>query len=68
MSSLCATLLAVAAIVSAEEPAPEEDFLEFLGSLDNDDQAWAELLATARSSKGENPEAEQKTQPQKVDP
>jgi hypothetical protein len=67
MSSLCATLLVCPALVRAEEPAVDADFLEFLGSLDNDDSAWAELLAAA-ARKYEGAEAQQESQPKKVDP
>jgi len=68
MSSLCAALLVSPAFTLAEEPAVEADFLEFLGSLDSDDEAWAELLATAGTRKVESTKAEPESQPKKVEP
>jgi hypothetical protein len=56
------------ALAPAEEPAVDADFLEFLGSLDSDDSAWADLLAAAAARKDEGAEAAQEPQPKKVDP
>ena len=67
LGPLCATLLAGPAHAKAEEPPPDEDFLEFLGSLDSDDEAWGELLKTARERDTMKSETEEKA-PSKVDP
>ena len=66
---LCATLLAGTGHARAEEPAaPEEDFLEFLGSLDSDDEAWGELLETARERDAMKSETEETAPSKQVDP
>jgi hypothetical protein len=68
--SVCATLLAIPVLVPAEEPAAvDADFLEFLGSLDSDDEAWAALLTgselrKASTAKQDDPESK----PKQVDP
>ena len=68
MGSLCATLLAGPVLAVAEEPAAvDADFLEFLGSLDSDDEAWAALLTELRkasTAKQDDPESK----PKQVDP
>ena len=68
MGSVCVTLLAIPVLVPAEEPAVvDEDFLEFLGSLDSDDEAWAALLTELRkasTAKQDDPESK----PKQVDP
>jgi hypothetical protein len=70
MGSVWVTLLASPVLVSAEEPAAvDADFLEFLGSLDSDDEAWAALLTgtdmrKAGKAQPEDPEAK----PKQVDP
>jgi hypothetical protein len=68
MSSLCVTLLVGQQQLAAEEAAVEADFLEFLGSLDSDDTAWAELLATAAKAKAESAEPEEEAQTKQVEP
>ncbi|HJS21843.1 MAG TPA: hypothetical protein VJ764_04245 [Steroidobacteraceae bacterium] len=71
LAPLCAMLLAGAGRARAEEPVLDEEFLEFLGSLDSDDEAWGELLESARERdqmKSEKPEAEVKAAPKQVDP
>ena len=65
---LCATLLAWPRHAQAEEPPPDEDFLEFLGSLDSDDEAWGELLKAARERNTMKSESEEKTPSKQVDP
>jgi hypothetical protein len=68
LGPLCATLLAGSGAARAEEPvAVDEEFLEFLGSLDSDDEAWGELLAAARERDTMKSEAEEKASKQ-VDP
>ena len=68
LGPLCATLLAGSAAAKAEEPVEvDEEFLEFLGSLDSDDEAWSELLAAARERDTMKSEAEEKASKQ-VDP
>jgi len=70
MGFVCVTSLASPVLVLAEEPvAVDEDFLEFLGSLDNDDEAWAALLTgtelrKANKAQTVDPESESK----QVDP
>jgi hypothetical protein len=70
MGSLCATLLAGPVLVVAEEPAAvDADFLEFLGSLDSDDEAWAALLTGTDMRKASKaPPEDPETQPKQVDP
>jgi len=69
MGSLYMTLLAIPTHASAEEPAAvDAAFLEFLGSLDNDDEAWAALLAGTEIRKLEAPQHEQEAKPKQVDP
>jgi hypothetical protein len=69
LAPLCAALLAGTGAARAEEPvALEEDFLEFLGSLDSDDEAWSELLETAHERDTMKSEAEEKATSQQVDP
>jgi hypothetical protein len=69
LGSLCATLLAGSGAARAdEEPvAMDEEFLEFLGSLDSDDAAWGELLAAARERDTMKSDGEEKASKQ-VDP
>jgi hypothetical protein len=68
LGPLCATLLAGSGAARAEEPvAVDEEFLEVLGSLDSDDEAWGELLAAARERDTMKSEAEEKASKQ-VDP
>jgi hypothetical protein len=68
LGPLCAALLAGSGAARAEEPVElDEEFLEFLGSLDSDDEAWGELLATAREREQMKSEAEEKASKQ-VDP
>ena len=68
LGPLCATLLAGSGAAKSEEPvAVDEEFLEFLGSLDSDDEAWGELLAAARERDAMKSEAEEKASKQ-VDP
>jgi hypothetical protein len=67
LGPLCATLLAGPGHAKAEEPPPDEEFLEFLGSLDSDDEAWGELLKSARERDTMKSEAEEKASKQ-VDP
>lgn len=67
---MCLTLLTSPVLVPAEEPvAVDADFLEFLGSLDSDDEAWAALLTgtelrKASTAKPDEPESK----PKQVDP
>ena len=68
LAPLCATLLAGPGHAKAEEPPPDEDFLEFLGSWDSDDEVWGELLNTARERDAMKSEAEEKTPSKQVDP
>ena len=69
LGPLCATLLAGAGPALAEEEvAPDEEFLEFLGSLDSDDEAWGELLAAARERDAMKSEAGEKAKSEQVDP
>ena len=43
---IVAALMASGGVVAAAEPAPvDAEFLEFLGSLDTEDEAWREYLA-----------------------
>lgn len=42
---LIAALVASGSVVAAAEPPPDAEFLEFLGSLDTEDEAWREYLA-----------------------
>jgi hypothetical protein len=63
------TLLAGASHARAEEEvAPDEEFLEFLGSFDSDDEAWSALLAAARERDTMKSDAEEKAKSQQVDP
>lgn len=69
MSSLCAALLVSPALASAEEaPAVDADFLEFLGSWDSDDEAWAEFLASTEIRETSKSKAEEPAQSKQVDP
>jgi hypothetical protein len=77
LGPLCATLLAGSGVAkAAEEPVTlDEEFLEFLGSLDSDDEAWGALLAAAHERDTMKSEAAEKTTskqekltPEQVDP
>jgi hypothetical protein len=71
LGPLCATLLAGAGYARAEEPAVlEQDFLEFLGSWDSDDEAWGEMLEGAQERDSSEPksEDEDKAASKQVDP
>jgi hypothetical protein len=70
LAPLCVTLLAGTGHARAEEEQVEldEEFLEFLGSLDSDDEAWGELLATARERDTMKSDAEEKAKAKQVDP
>jgi hypothetical protein len=48
----------------------EEDFLEFLGSWDSDDEAWGEMLEGAQERDSSEPksEDEDKAASKQVDP
>ena len=51
LGSLCGLLLTAPGHARAEEPVTlDEEFLEFLGSLDSDDEIWGQLLASVRAS------------------
>lgn len=70
LGPICVTLLAGAShhARAEEEVAPDEEFLEFLGSLDSDDEAWSALLAAARERDTMKSDAEEKAKSQQVDP
>ena len=69
LGPLCVTLFTGAGYALAEEEAaPDEEFLEFLGSLDSDDEAWSALLAAARERDTMKSDAEEKAKSQQVDP
>ncbi len=66
---LYVTLLAGPGPARAEEPAAlDEDFLEFLGSLDSDDEAWGEMLASAQVREASRDQDEEKAESKQVDP
>jgi hypothetical protein len=69
LGPLCVTLFTGAGhALAGEEAAPDEEFLEFLGSLDSDDEAWSALLAAARERDTMKSDAEEKAKSQQVDP
>ena len=69
MSSLCAALLVNQVLAPAEEEAAvDADFLEFLGSLDSDDEAWAQFLAATEIRKVSKSKDDEGSQPKQVDP
>lgn len=61
---LCSILVMalLPARVPADETAPvDSDFLEFLGSLDNDDVAWAAYLSSAGTPENKPTKPAEKT-------
>lgn len=69
LSSMFATLLVSLGLASAEEPpAVDADFLEFLGSWDGDDEAWADFLATTEIREASKPKEEEESQAKRVGP
>lgn len=54
---LCALLASAGSVHAEEAEELDPDFLEFLGGLDSDDEAWAGFLAAAAGIEGEPVEA-----------
>lgn len=67
IGSLVAALLA-SSVACAEDAAKlDAEFLEFLGSLDSDDEVWTEFLDSADIAKMNPTADEAKAEPKKVE-
>jgi len=51
VGAVLVALVAAGGASAADVPEVDAELLEFLGSLDSDDEAWAELLAMAEAGK-----------------